>query len=212
MISSIDSQTARTSQRNDVLRMPVINLNQTNQNEIRTKSNIYNVNDQRRNQTNNSYGRTKSALVDSSTQSFQYPRNSLTSDNDDQIEHEHRSKQTKTDTTPRNAGEYNSSPSELDNTNDEGDENENESSQRKRRPSLLNDNTRRLLVLGTIRPSKTFYKNLPQADVDHLMDYFRRMKNTQQRINSEDINQELANKYVEYKPKICKLFDRNYRM
>ena len=73
-----------------------------------------------------------------------------------------------------------------------------------RRTSLLDDNARRLLVLGTIRPSKTFYRNLPDADAEHLMEYFRRMKQTQQRITSEEINEELATKIVEYKPKMCK--------
>ena len=77
---------------------------------------------------------------------------------------------------------------------------------RERRSSLLNENTRRLLVLGTIRPSKTFYKDLPKDDADHLMEYFHRMRNTNQKMTSEEINQEFETKFTEYKPKICKLF------
>jgi len=165
------------------------------QNETRTRSNITNVNDIRQTRTGNIYGQTKSTLVDSSIQSFQYRRNSFYSDNDDQIENQYKLKQTKKYTTPRSIGENTPSTSELDNTNDDDDENQS---------GLLNENARRLLVLGTIRPSKTFYKNLPEADVDHLMEYFRRMKNIQQRMTSEEINQELATKFVEYKPKICK--------
>lgn len=72
------------------------------------------------------------------------------------------------------------------------------------RPSVLNDNARRLLVLGTIRPSRTFYRDLPAADIEHLMEYFQRMRNTNRKITSEEINQELSNKSVEYKPKMCK--------
>lgn len=169
--------TARTSQRNDVLRMPVINLNQTAHRQDRSKSN----------------------LIDTS---YQYNQ-TTNSDNDELSEYEHRFQLPKTYPTPRNPAEFNSSASELDNTYDERDENnETENGNRERSGSLLNDSTRRLLVLGTIRPSKTFYKNLSTNDVDHLMDYFRRMKNNQQRVTSEDINQELASKHVEYKPKI----------
>ena len=65
------------------------------------------------------------------------------------------------------------------------------------------ENARRLMTLGTLRPSKTFYRHLPAADVNHLMNYFRRMKTTNQRVTSEEFNQELADKHVEYKPKIC---------
>ncbi|CAF3114921.1 unnamed protein product, partial [Rotaria sp. Silwood2] len=68
--------------------------------------------------------------------------------------------------------------------------------------SLLNEYARRLFILGTIRPSKTFYKDLPEADVEHLMEYFRRMRKTNRTITSEEINQELQNKFVQYKPKI----------
>jgi hypothetical protein len=173
------------------------------QNETRTRSNITNVNDIRQTRTGNIYGQTKSTLVDSSIQSFQYRRNSFNSDNDDLIENQYKLKQTKKYTTPRSIGENTPSTSELDNTNDDDGDDENQS-------GLLNENARRLLVLGTIRPSKTFYKNLPEADVDHLMEYFRRMKNTQQRMTSEEINQELATKFLEYKPKICKFQKRNF--
>ncbi|CAF4366955.1 unnamed protein product, partial [Adineta steineri] len=72
---------------------------------------------------------------------------------------------------------------------------------RERRPSLLNDNTRRLLLLGTIRPSKTFYKDLPEVDVEQLMEYFRRMRNTNIKMTSEEINQELKTQFTGYKSK-----------
>jgi len=182
--------------------MPVINLNEMNQNESRTRSNIIYVNDTRQTRTGNTYGQTKSTLVDSSIQSFQYRRNSFYSDNDDQIENQHKLKQTKKYPTPRNIDENTPSTSELDNTMD--DDGNDEDLKPEHQSGLFNENARRLLVLGTIRPSKTFYKNLPEADVDHLMEYFRRMKNIQQRMTSEEINQELATKFVEYKPKICK--------
>lgn len=198
--SSIDSQSARTSQRNDVLRMPVINLNNTTQNDSRLKSNIIYVNDNRQTRTGNTYGQTKSTLVDSSIQSYQnHQNNSFNSDHDDQIDIQHKSKQTKKYPTPRSAEENTSTTSDLDDVDDTDD-----NVKRECRSSLLNENARRLLVLGTIRPSKTFYKNLPDADVDHLMEYFRRMKNTQRKVTSEEINEEFSNKYVEYKPKICK--------
>ncbi|CAF1215086.1 unnamed protein product [Adineta steineri] len=72
---------------------------------------------------------------------------------------------------------------------------------RERRPSLLNENTRRLLLLGTIRPSKTFYKDLPEVDVEQLMEYFRRMRNTNIKMTSEEISQELKTQFTEYKSK-----------
>jgi len=179
--------------------MPVVNLNDMSQNERRTSSGMVNIYDNQPSRTTNIYGR-KSTLNDLSTQSFQYGRNSLYSD-EEQAENEYKIKQLKKHLTRRSSGENSSSVSDLDNASaDEGDDN----TKRERRSSLLNENTRRLLVLGTIRPSKTFYKNLPEADVAHLMEYFRRMKNTQQRMTSEEINQELATKFVEYKPKICK--------
>jgi len=164
--------------------MPVINLNQTAQQQ---------------DHSNKLHDRTKSNIVDASTH---YQQNS---DHDELSEHEHRLSFSKIYPTPRNPAEFHSSTSELDNTYDERDDNnETENENRERRASLLNDSTRRLLVLGTIRPSKTFYKNLSDNDVDHLMDYFRRMKNAQQSVTSEDINEELAAKHIEYKPKICK--------
>lgn len=190
--------------------MPVVNLNQTAPNEIRPKSNVTYANDR----SNTSQGRTKSALVDSSAQSAQYNRTML-SDNDEQYDYEQKLKQAKVYPTPRTTAEFNSSASDLENGNDEAEENERENENREHQASSLNDNTRRLLVLGTIRPSKTFYKNLSDNDVNHLMDYFRRMKNTQQKVTSEDINQELATKYREYKPKICKFTsceEKSYRL
>lgn len=126
-------------------------------------------------------------MVDSS---IHYQQNS---DNDDTMENAYRSQQRRTYPTEGNT----TSTSEVD---DENEENSNTNGQ----SGVLNDNARRLLVLGTIRPSRTFYRNLPEADVNHLMDYFRRMKQTQQRITSDEINEELATKYVEYKPKMCK--------
>lgn len=96
--------------------------------------------------------------------------------------------------------EPNSSISDLENFNDEEEENKNE----EQRSSLLNDNARRLLVLGTIRPSKSFYKDLPASDIEHLMEYFQRMRHSNRKISSEEINQELKTKSVEYKPKMCK--------
>jgi len=147
-------------------------------------------------------------LVDAPIQSFKYNRNSLSSDNDDQIENQQKFNQPKKYSTPRSTQEYTTSASELDNTNDDGDDDVNLNDEH--RSSLLNENARRLLVLGTIRPSKTFYKNLPEADVDHLMEYFRRMKNAPQKMTSEEINQELATKFVEYKPKICKYQKKNF--
>jgi hypothetical protein len=175
--------------------MPVINLNNMAQNEPRTTSSVVSVDDNRQTRTVNTYGQTKSTLINPSVQSYQYRRNSFNSDNDDQIETEHKLKHMKKYSTP--ADDNASSASDLDNNGDENLSPEQSS-------SLLNENARRLLILGTIRPSKTFYKNLPDADVKHLMEYFRRMKLTQQRMSPEEIHEELANKFVEYKPKICK--------
>ncbi|CAF3473703.1 unnamed protein product [Rotaria sordida] len=191
-------QSARTSQRSDILHVPVINLNDIAHNQPRIPSSSTNVNDNRQSRTVNKNERTKPSVVDSTIQSFQYRRNSLNSDNDDQIESEHKSKQIKKYPTPMSAEENTSSPSDFDYGDDDDDNN----LKRERRPSLLNDNARRLLILGTIRPSKTFYKNLSDADADHLMEYFRRMKTTHQRMTSEEIHQELTTKFVEYKPKI----------
>ncbi|CAF3678522.1 unnamed protein product [Rotaria sp. Silwood1] len=130
------------------------------------------------------------------TQLSQYRRSSLNDDN--YIENENKIKQIKnypTPITPDN--ENNSSSSDFECTNN------NENNLNREQPSsLLNDYARRLFILGTIRPSKTFYKDLPQDDVEHLMEYFRRMRKTNQTLTSEEINQELQNKFVEYKPKI----------
>lgn len=101
------------------------------------------------------------------------------------------------DTTP--AG-HNSSESDFGNDNDEEEDINGD-----QRPSVLNENARRLLVLGTIRPSRTFYRDLPAADIEHLMEYFQKMRNSNRKMTSEEINQELSNKSVEYKPKMCKL-------
>jgi len=188
--------------------MPVIDLNNATQNESRLRSNLNNVNGNRQTRTGTIYYQTKSTLVDAPIQSFKYNRNSLSSDNDDQIENQQKFNQPKKYSTPRSTQEYTTSASELDNTNDDGDDDVNLNDEH--RSSLLNENARRLLVLGTIRPSKTFYKNLPEADVDHLMEYFRRMKNAPQKMTSEEINQELATKFVEYKPKICKYQKKNF--
>ncbi|UJR13486.1 hypothetical protein I4U23_000500 [Adineta vaga] len=73
---------------------------------------------------------------------------------------------------------------------------------RERRLSFLNENTRRLFRLGTIRPSKTFYKDLPEADVDELMEYFRRIRHKNQQMTSEEFNQEYQTQFKGYKPKI----------
>ncbi|CAF2468341.1 unnamed protein product [Rotaria sp. Silwood2] len=192
-------QSGRTTQRNDLLYVPVINLNNMAQNQPRITSGFTYVNDNRQSRTVNTNERTKPILVDSTIQSYQYRRNSFNSDNDDQIENEHRSKQIKKYPTPISAEENISSSSDVDQYNDNGDD---DNLKRERRPSLLNENARRLLILGTIRPSKTFYKNLSDADADHLMEYFRRMKNTHQKMTSDEIHQELTTKFVEYKPKI----------
>ena len=86
----------------------------------------------------------------------------------------------------------------------ENNHNEEENDNLDQRPSVLNESARRLLVLGTIRPSRTFYRDLPAADVEHLMEYFQRMRNANRKITSEEINQELSTKSTEYKPKMCK--------
>ncbi|CAF1242987.1 unnamed protein product [Adineta steineri] len=177
-------QSGRTTQRNDVLHMPVIYLNNANRNEPRI------------NRTINTYGQTKSTFNEPSMESYRYRGYSLNSENDEQLDYLQRLNQKKLYPLPR---ENVSSTSDLDNINDDE---YNDDGNRERRGSLLDDNARRLLVLGTIRPSKTFYKNLPDADADHLMEYFRRMKNTQHRATSEEINEELATKIVEYKPKM----------
>ncbi len=92
------------------------------------------------------------------------------------------------------------SDNEDENNNDEGEENPDA----EWRKGLLSEGARRLFVLGTIRPSRTFYRNLPASDVQYLMDYFQRMRNSNRKVSSEEINQELTNKSTEYKPKMCK--------
>lgn len=96
-----------------------------------------------------------------------------------------------------------SSPIDSDDEGSDADEMTNE---QERRSSLLTENTRRLLVLGSIRPSKTFYKDLPEGDVEYLMEYFRRMRQHNRTLTSDEINQELTKKLGEYKPKICPCF------
>ena len=130
-------------------------------------------------------------------QSFQYQQQS---DNDEYMENDYRSNQSRKYPTSQATRGNTSSTSDVENDDEEHDNGDGQS-------GVLDANARRLLVLGTIRPSRTFYRNLPEADVNHLMDYFRRMKQTQQRVTSDEINQELAMKYVEYKPKMCKLID-----
>lgn len=130
--------------------------------------------------------------------SLQHCRSSLYDDR--QFETEYKLKQLKTNPTPVH---QNSSLSDLENLNDDEEENGNS----ELRSSFLNEGARRLLVLGTIRPSKTFYKDLPESDVQHLMEYFQRMRNTNRKMTSEEINQELKTKFIEYKPKICMLIN-----
>ena len=108
---------------------------------------------------------------------------------------EHRPHPTKRNSSPVNSDEQRSSDSDGDD--------DAEARERQRRTSLLTDNTRRLLVLGSIRPSRTFYKDLPEGDVEYLMEYFRRMRQHNRKMTSEEINQELTTKLGEYKPKIC---------
>lgn len=149
---------SRASQRNDVLHIPVINLN--------TKMNI-------KPKTPGEYRR-DSLNVD-------YP-----------IEREY-----------LKINHHNSSISDVENLSDNNEEVE-DNSNVERRSSILNNSARRLLVLGTIRPSKTFYRDLPASDVQYLMEYFQRMRNTNRKISSDEINRELTTKSTEYKPKMCK--------
>jgi hypothetical protein len=137
-----------------------------------------------------------------SVESSQYRRNSL--HNDNQIETEYKSKQMRINPTPISI-RNNLSLSDLENLNDDDDDEEEENRNNEQRSSLLSENARRLLVLGTIRPSKTFYKNLSESDIQYLMEYFHRMKNTNRKMTSEEINQELKKTLIEYKPKMCKL-------
>lgn len=125
-------------------------------------------------------------------ESSKFPSNSL--DDENQLETEINLKKmikSPSRINPVNVNDSSSSSSDLEHPN------------LGQRNSLLNEYTRRLLILGTIRPSRTFYKDLPEADVEHLMEYFRRMRKTNQKLTSEEINQELKTKFIEYKPKIC---------
>ena len=117
--------------------------------------------------------------------------NSFNNDND--IETEYKLKQYST-----SYDHHNSSASDLEHNHDDEEHPSGE-----RRPSLLNESSRRLLILGTIRPSRSFYKDLPESDAEYLMEYFRRMKVTNKKVSSDEINQELKTKLTEYKPKIC---------
>lgn len=182
-------QSARAAQRTDVLRVPVINLNNMAQNQRRVSSSSGSGADNRQN---------RHEIIKVSTNH----RSSIDSDNDYRVESIYRSKQIKKYSTPMSGEENVSSTSDVDQPQDDGEDNDDPN--RERRSSLLNENARRLLILGTIRPSRTFYKNISEADADHLMEYFRKMKASHQKLTSEEINQELSTKLVEYKPKICK--------
>ena len=220
LLSSLGFPSARASQRQDLLHMPIININDMTRSEHRTPTGtVISAHDYpptvRQTRTAPAYERTKSTFVDSSRESLGIRRNSFSSDHDGSVERGHRLKQMRKYPTPTGTEENNTSVSDVENmhvNNTEDDlhrepEVNDPPETRERRASLLNENARRLMTLGTIRPSKTFYKNLPEADVNHLMKYFRRMKTTSQRVTSEEINQELANKHVEYKPKICELWN-----
>lgn len=126
-------------------------------------------------------------------------RGSLRDDTAETVKTEYKLSEMKRYTTPRQSDGENSSLSDLEyvqnvENNDEKDD---------QRTSRLNETARRLLVLGTIRPSRTFYKDLPEGDVEYLMEYFRRMREKQRTMTSDEINAELTKKYVEYKPKVC---------
>lgn len=187
--------------------MPVIYLNNASKNEPRSYYHPTSNQDGRSNRTVDPYARTKSSFVDLDSQPYRYRGFSLNSENEEQLEYLRRLNQKKQYPLP---GEKTSSTSDLENANDEDehDEGTNTNARGERRPSMLDDNARRLLMLGTIRPSKTFYRNLPDADADHLMEYFRRMKHTNHRATSEEINEEMATKIVEYKPKMCECHHR----
>lgn len=93
-------------------------------------------------------------------------------------------------------------------SDDESNGENEEMSRLEQRRASLTESSRRLLLLGTIRPSKTFYRDLPDGDVEYLMEYFRRMRINQKPVNSEEINEELTKKFVEYKPKLCSSIER----
>jgi hypothetical protein len=141
------------------------------------------------------------AHSDEPRRSNQNHRNSL--NDESQIEYEYKLKQLQKH--PSSVDNHNSSASDFENMHDD-DEHPNV----ERRSSLLNESARRLLILGTIRPSRSFYRDLPAADAEYLMEYFRRMRITNRKVTSEEINQELKTKFTEYKPKICKLISTNF--
>lgn len=143
----------------------------------------------------------KGLLNDSSVDSFGQRRSSTDSEQDEQCLSDYRLKEIKRHPTLISEDEQVSPTSDFENVKAEE---HSETADGKHSP-VLNENARRLMMLGTIRPSKTFYKNLPDADINHLMTYFRRMKATNQRPPTEEINRELSEQHVEYKPKICKL-------
>ena len=149
---------------------------------------------------------TKGIFFDASRDSFAYRRASIDSEYEDHPNSQYRLRSLKEVSPPASTEENPSVYSDTENSRTVPDEQRvDDDDQSDQQSALLNENARRLMVLGTIRPSKTFYKNLPQADINHLMDYFRRMKTTNQRVTSEELNQELATQHIEYKPKICKL-------
>lgn len=126
-----------------------------------------------------------------------YRRSSL---RDEPLRIDLKSVETRPNPTSRLSDDEETCLCEGENENDNDDEEENG-----QRTGQLSEAARRLLVLGTIRPSRTFYKDLPESDVEYLMEYFRRMRNNQRSLTSDEINAELTRKYVEYKPKVCKL-------
>lgn len=202
--------------------MPVININDLTRNDVRTTSVFFNNNDQqesqpfqtpqqqqqflrttRPTQTNE---RAKSTALDSSRESLPHHRNSFSSDHDENGDFEHQTRASiRKYPTPAASEVNNTSVSDVEHLPAEETVDKDESIRQDGQTGQLDENARRLLLLGTIRPSKTFYRNLPEADVNHLMNYFRRMKQTQQKVTSEEINKELAAKHVEYQPKICTL-------
>jgi hypothetical protein len=124
--------------------------------------------------------------------------NRYTSDRHESVEHNHGTKLTrKYSSSSCSDNDNDSAKSEHDHRIAQSNDDEHE------RSSSLNDHARRLLLLGTIRPSKTFYKHMSDADAGHLMDYFRQMKANNQRVTSDEINEELGKQTVEYKSKIC---------
>ena len=211
--------TTRTSQRSDLLHMPIINLNEMSRNGVRRLANLAatKVNQQNVRPTQLAFAdeRSKSTWTNEPLLSRAYRRNSLSSIPDETFRRAYQTTTQAAFSTTANDRQNNSFMSdmdhEIDDCNDDDNKNDDEDDDdgnkrtvdQKRRSSLLDDSARRLLRLGTIRPSKTFYKNLPEADVDHLMNYFRRLKSSNQAVSSEELNDELATTNVGYKPKIC---------